>query len=159
LIQLNRLAEKFKAGERSGGAVPFGAKVRLVGVEGSQPDSTAFIKLMNEEMARAFLQMFMQLGQTGSGSRALGSAFIDWHKLTLEFIAQWFCSIFNEHVIEDDIDWNYGEDTEFVPILHWQWNEEIEQDPTQDLKKKVDEGKVSVPTDVNKDMREKSNAS
>jgi hypothetical protein len=149
LIILRRMAEKFKAGERSGGAVPFGAKVRLVGVEGSQPDANGFIKLMNEEMARAFLQMFMQLGQSASGSRALGSAFIDWHKLTLEFIAMWFASIFNEHVIEDDMDWNYPNE-EYAPILRWEWDEEdpSAQDPTQKLRDTIEEGKVQVPSDV-----------
>lgn len=155
LIVLNRMAEKWKGGDRSGGAVPYGAKVRLVGVEGSQPDAAGFVKLMNEEMARAFLQMFMQLGQSSSGSRALGSAFIDWHKMTLEYIANWFCDIFNEHVIEDIIEWNRGEEAEYAPRLRWQWNEEdtqdpngASQDPTQKLRQSLKDGKVQAPSDV-----------
>lgn len=147
---LARMASKWKGGDRSGGAVPFGAKVRLVGVEGSQPDSIGFVKLMNEEMARSFLQMFMQLGQSESGSRALGSAFIDWHKMTLEYIANWFCDIFNEHVIEDIIEWNRGEEAEYAPRLRWQWNEEdpSAEDPTQKLRQSVKDGKVQAPSDV-----------
>lgn len=150
LMVLNRMAENWKGGDRSGGAVPFGAKVRLVGVEGSQPDSIGFVKLMNEEMARAFLQMFMQLGQSESGSRALGSAFIDWHKMTLEYIANWFCDIFNEHVIEDIVEWNEGDDEEYAPRLRWQWNEEdpATEDPTQKLRQQVKDGKVQAPSDV-----------
>jgi hypothetical protein len=119
---LNQLMERFTAGERTGGAVPYGSKVRLIGVEGSQPDTVGFIKLMNEEMSRAFFEMFMQLGQTTSGSRALGQTFVDYHKLSIEYIASWFTQIFNEHVIEDDIEWN-NPTAEYAPLLCWHWNE------------------------------------
>jgi len=123
LDSLAAMMQKFVAGDRSGGAVPYGSNVRLIGVEGGQPDSVGFVKLMNEEMARSFFQMFMQLGQTTSGSRALGQTFVEYHKLVTEYLAQWFTMIFNEHVIEDDIDWNYGPDEEFAPLLAWKWDE------------------------------------
>lgn len=154
LIALDRMMEKFKAGTDSGGAVPYGTKVRLVGVEGTQPDTAGWIKLMNEEMARAFLMMFMQLGQSQSGSRALGETFVDYHKLTMEFIAQWISSIFTEHIIEDDWDWNYGEDEEFAPLLSWKWDEETDdgaeaaEDPAASLKKRVQKGEVQVDDEV-----------
>lgn len=137
IVALNRLMERFTAGERTGGAVPYGANVRLVGVEGGQPDTVGFIKLMNEEMARAFFQMFMQLGQTTSGSRALGQTFVDYHRLVIEYIAQWFSNIFNEHVIEDDVEWNDGPDAEYAPRLCWAWNEN-QIDPTQEQQNATD---------------------
>jgi hypothetical protein len=157
LIILNRLAERFKAGERSGGAVPAGARLRLVGVEGSQPDAVGFAKLMNEEMARAFLQMFMQAGQTGTGSRSTTESWIDWHKLTLEYIANWFANLFSEHVIEDDWEWNYGEEEEDVPVLRWKWDEQdvtapdaaqAAEDPAANLRQQIETGDVQVPEDV-----------
>jgi hypothetical protein len=123
LDALAAMMTKWVAGDRSGGAVPYGSNVRLIGVEGGQPDSVGFVKLMNEEMARSFFQMFMQLGQTTSGSRALGQTFVEYHKLVTEYLAQWFTMVFNEHVIEDDIDWNYGADEEFAPLLAWKWDE------------------------------------
>ena len=126
---LSQMAQKLMAGDRSGGAIPYGATLRLIGVEGGQPDTVAFVKLMNEEMARSFFQMFMQLGQTTSGSRALGETFVEYHKLVTEYLAEWFAGIFNEHVIEDDIDWNYGPDEEFVPILQWRWDDKTETNP------------------------------
>jgi hypothetical protein len=155
IIAFNRMAERFRGGERAGGALPSGAKLRLVGVEGSQPDAVGFIQLMNEEMARAFLQMFMILGQSQSGSRALGSTFVDWHKLTLEYIADWFTQIFNEHVIEDDWDYNYGEEVEEVPRLDWEWDDagtatpdnagaQAAEDPTANLRQQVQDGTVQV---------------
>jgi hypothetical protein len=111
------MTQKLVAGDRSGGAIPYGATLKLIGVEGGQPDTVGFIKLMNEEMARSFFQMFMQLGQSTSGSRSLGQTFVQYHKLVSEYIAQWFTMIFNEHVIEDDIEWNYGPSEEFAPLL------------------------------------------
>jgi hypothetical protein len=120
---LSEMTQRLIAGDRSGGAIPYGATLKLVGVEGGQPDTVEFVKLMNEEMARSFFQMFMQLGQTTSGSRALGSTFVDYHKLVIEYIAQWFTLIFNEHVIEDDVEWNYGPDEEFAPLLKWEWDD------------------------------------
>jgi len=120
---LENFAQRFVAGDKSGGAIPYGATMKLIGVEGTQPDTVGFIKLMNEEMARSFFQMFMQLGQTTSGSRALGQTFVQYHKLVTEYLAQWFSMIFNEHVIEDDIEWNYGPSEEYAPLLSWAWDE------------------------------------
>jgi hypothetical protein len=154
LIILNRLAERWNANSKSGGAIPAGGKLRLVGVEGSQPDAIGFAKLMNEEMARAFLQMFMQAGQTGTGSRSTTEAWIDWHKLTLEYIATWFAKIFNEHVIEDDWEWNYGEEEDDVPVLAWEWDEvtdagaEAAEDPKAELRRQVANDEIDAPEEV-----------
>lgn len=151
---LSDMMQKFVAGDRSGGAVPFGSVVKLLGVEGGQPDTVGFIKLMNEEMARSFFQMFMQLGQTTSGSRALGGTFVEYHKLVIEYIAQWYTQLFNEHVIEDDIDWNYGPEEEFCPLLCWKWDEvgsdrnpegpQAAENPTHQLQKLAKDGEIQV---------------
>lgn len=158
LALLERMAERFVAGDRSGGVIPYGAQLRLVGVEGGQPDSVGFIKLMNEEMSRAFFQMFMQLGQTTSGSRALGQTFVEYHKLVIEYIANWFVDIFNEHVIEDDVEWNYGPEEEFAPLLQWAWDEQgSDQNPegpdaanntTQGLERLATDGSIDLPDEI-----------
>jgi hypothetical protein len=141
IAALDRMCQNFKAGERAGGALPNGAKLRLVGVEGSQPNSVEFIKLCNEEMARSFLAMFMMLGQTETGSRSLGGTFLDFYLMAQKFIADWFCGIFNEHMIEDDVDWNWGEDVEFVPRLEYVDNR---VNPVAPLADKVANGDVQV---------------
>jgi hypothetical protein len=76
-------------------------------------------------MARKFMLMVMQLGQTRTGSRALGTTFVDFWASGMEAIAWWFSDIFNEYVIEDDIDWNFGEDTEQVPRLAFDFDPEL----------------------------------
>lgn len=149
---LSDMAQRIVAGDRSGGAIPYGSTLKLIGVEGGQPDTVGFIKLMNEEMARSFFQMFMQLGQSTSGSRALGETFVEYHKLVTEYLAQWFTMIFNEYVIEDDVDWNYGPDEEFAPLLAWKWDEvgsdrnpqgpQAAANPSHQLQQQAQTGKI-----------------
>lgn len=159
---LENMAQRFVAGDRSGGAIPYGAVLRLVGVEGSQPDAVGFVKLMNEEMGRAFFEMFMNLGQTTSGSRALGGTFVDYHKLVIEYIASWYAAIYNEHVIEDDMDFNDGEDEEYAPLLKWEWAQtetelnpqgpQAAANPSTELANRVRAGQVELPEDIREDF-------
>jgi hypothetical protein len=121
--QLNEMAKGFRIGDTSGGAVPSGAKLNVArGTNSSVVDS---IRYHDEAMARRFMLMVMQLGSTTTGSRALGSTFIDFWAHGLSAIAQWFADTFNEHVIEDDIDWNFGEDVDQVPILGYEYDPEF----------------------------------
>jgi len=50
------LAQQYKTGVASGGALPFGMKLRLVGVEGTTSDVLASIRYHDEAMARLMLQ-------------------------------------------------------------------------------------------------------
>lgn len=117
LIRLDSLMRRLRAGDMSGGAVPAGTKVTLTGTTGTLPDTLASIRLDNEEMARAWLAMFMQLGQTETGSRALGSEFIDFFSDAIDEMAYWFCGTFTGSVIENWWDWNVGEDEDATPQL------------------------------------------
>jgi hypothetical protein len=123
---LNQLAQSFRAGDMSGAATPAGAKLTLVGTTGSIPDTVNSIKMHDESMARAFLMMFVMLGQTQSGARALGESFIDYFTLTQETIALWVEDAVSEFLIEDWVDWNYGEDENTPRIEH-------ERNPDPDL--------------------------
>ena len=121
--ELNRMAQSFRVGDTAGGAVPAGAKFNIArGLQSSVIDSVIY---HDESMARKFMLMVMQLGQTRSGSRALGQTFADFWSAGLEAIAWWFCDTFNEFVLEDDIDWNWGEDVEQVPFLTFEVDPEI----------------------------------
>lgn len=150
---LDALARAFRAGSSAGGAIPHGTKLRLQGVEGTQPDSVGFMRFLNEEMARSFLMMFMQLSQTssGQGSYALGESWIDWFKLSQEAIAEWFIGTFNEHQIEDDVDWNFGEE-EPAPLLAYRVPEN--EAPTQSLADEIDDGEVEVDEETEELVKE-----
>lgn len=135
--QLNEMAKGFRIGDTSGGAVPSGAKLNVArGTNSSVVDS---IRYHDEAMARRFMLMVMQLGQTQTGSRALGATFIDFWAHGLAAIAQWFADTFNEFVIEDDIDWNWGEDVDQVPILGYEYDPEF---VATDFANMVDKGAI-----------------
>jgi hypothetical protein len=139
ITALNRMAQSFRVGDTAGGAVPAGAKFNIArGLQSSVIDSVIY---HDEAMARKFMLMIMQLGQTRSGSRALGETFVDFWSAGMEAIAWWFADTFNEHVIEDDIDWNWGEDVDQVPLLVFEFDPEL---MVQDLVALIGSGAIIV---------------
>lgn len=133
--ELDALARRFRVGEAAGAALPYGAQLKFAAAAGGD-GSVAYIKQQNEEMARAFLQMVNMLGQTNSGSRGLGDTFHDIVRIAQYTIAKWFCDTFNEHVIEDDVEWNEGPEEEFAPLLKF---EAGLQDPMEGFRDKLDD--------------------
>jgi hypothetical protein len=110
MTELNTLAQSYRAGEASGGAIPYGGRLRLVGVEGTLPDALPVIRYHDGSIAKNVLAQFLELGSTETGSRALGSAFIDFFLLALQAVAGSLASTMTEHVVEDIVDLNWGED-------------------------------------------------
>lgn len=119
LATASKLAQKLRVGQNAGAALPWGVDVDLKGVQGNLPDTLASIKYHDEAMARALLMMFLQLGQTESGSRALGSEFIDFFALSLHAIAKWYARIMTKHVCRDWVVWNVGEGAR-TPKIVWE---------------------------------------
>ena len=145
---LNQMAQSFRIGDTAGGAVPAGAKFQIArGTNSSVIDSVIY---HDEAMARRFMLMVMQLGQTRTGSRALGTTFAEFWAEGLEAIAWWFADTFNEHVIEDDIDWNWGEEVEQVPLLTFDFNPEY---VVADLVALISSGAVVVDTELENEIR------
>lgn len=118
--QLHQMMKKFQIGEESGAAVPFGTELKIAKGTGSDVSST--IKRFDEAMARRFLLQLMNLAQGGQniGSYALSETFEDSFLIGQRVIAQWYCDTMTEHVIEDLVDWNYGEDEPLAPRLTWE---------------------------------------
>lgn len=110
-----RIASDYRSGDSSGAAVPNGAKLRLQGVEGALPDAMPAIRYHDEQMARAVLAHFLNLG-TQTGSWALGSTFADFFVMSLQTLAQSIADTANQHIVEDLVDLNYGED-EPAPLI------------------------------------------
>lgn len=103
------MATAWRAGEAAGSAVPFGADLVLRGVEGTLPDADPAIRYHDEQIARAVLAHFLNLG-TQTGSWALGTTFADFFTLSLQTLAQQIADTVTSHVIEDLVDVNFGED-------------------------------------------------
>jgi phage gp29-like protein len=88
--------------------VPFGADLVLRGVEGTLPDADPAIRYHDEQIARAVLAHFLNLG-TQTGSWALGTTFADFFTLSLQTLAQQIADTATQHIIEDLVDANFGE--------------------------------------------------
>ena len=103
-----KIAKDFRAGEQSGASLRNGAKLELIGVTGDLPDTEKPIRYQDEQIARAVLAHFLNLG-TETGSWALGSTFADFFANSLNAVADQVADTFNQHVIEDVVDANWGE--------------------------------------------------
>jgi hypothetical protein len=108
-----------RANPDAGFGIPDGANLSVEGIKGSLPDRIASLRYHDEQMARDFLAMFMQLGTTESGSRALGITFADFFSLSVDATCDWYAAITSEYVIEDQVDWNFGVD-EQCPLMAWE---------------------------------------
>ena len=109
------IASGYRSGDSSGTAVPNGAKLRMQGVEGALPDAEPAIRYHDEQMARAVLAHFLNLG-TQTGSWALGSTFADFFVMSLQTLAQSIADTANQHIVEDLVDINFGEDV-VAPLI------------------------------------------
>jgi hypothetical protein len=117
---LDAMMRRFRIGENSGGALPFGAELHIAKGSGSDIDRT--IKRIDEAMARRFLLQLVNLAQGSSnvGSYSLSQTFEDFFLVGQRHIAQWYCDTMTAHVIEDICDLNYGEEEELTPQLTWE---------------------------------------
>lgn len=149
------LAQAFRVSEHGGGALPPGADLAVV--RGSASDVINSINYHDQQMARRFLMMLMQLGQTQTGSKNLGETFWDFFQLGQEGVADWFMGVFNEHVIEDWVDWNYGPEEKYVPKLIWERTEENQSLSVQGLVQLVDAGAIVVDTPLEEQLRDRYN--
>jgi hypothetical protein len=150
LEQLAALAVNFRVGERAGGAVPHGAKVNLV--RGGNSTVIESIRYLDESTARSFLAMFLMLGQTQTGSRALGEEFADFFGMAGDAVADWICDVTTDHVIEDDVDFNDGDAVQFIPRVVSQRDEDPELDAAT-LSQMVTSGVLTVDPDLEDHIR------
>jgi len=103
------LARGFRAGETAGASIPAGSKLELIGVTGKLPDTDKPIRYHDEQIARAVLAHFLNLG-TETGSWALGSTFADFFTGSLNAVARSISTVSQQHVVEDLVDLNFGAD-------------------------------------------------
>ncbi|VXB75472.1 phage portal protein family protein [Pseudoclavibacter sp. 8L] len=109
------LATGFRAGDAAGASIPNGATLELKGVTGDLPDTDKPIRYHDEQIARAVLAHFLNLG-TETGSWALGSTFANFFTDSLNAVAKHIADVTQQHVVEDLVDLNWGP-TERAPRL------------------------------------------
>lgn len=106
--KLADMAQSYRVGEHSGAGLPFGAKLELLGVKGNLPDIRSAITYHDQMIAISGLAHFLNL--SGGGSYALASVQESTFNDSVQTEAEWLASVFNDHVIEDLVDINFGPD-------------------------------------------------
>jgi hypothetical protein len=138
LARGSALAQSWRAGDAAGAAVPYGAQMQLLGVDGTLPDLQAQIRYHDEQIIQSVLAHFLKLG-TQTGSWALGSTFADFFTLSLQALGEEIADIATQHVVEDLVDVNWGE-SEPAPRLVFDEIGSRQQASAQAIKALVDAG-------------------
>ena len=113
-----KLAEELRAGENAGASLANGASLESRGVVGSLPDLDKQIRYYDEQIARGALANFLSLGGENSrGSYALGETFENFFQQSLQATAQAIATTFNQHVVEDLVDINWGPETRAPKVV------------------------------------------
>lgn len=102
------IATRFRGGMSAGAALPFGAKLEILGVQGNLPDLRQAIEYHDKQIALAGLAHFLNLDR--GGSYALASVQADVFVQSVQAIAEDIADVTNQHVIEDLLDSNYSID-------------------------------------------------
>ncbi len=101
------LAAAWRSGDESGAAIRHGASIELMGVKGTLPNADIPIRYHDEQIARAVLAHFLNLG-TETGSWALGSTFADFFTLSLQTVALEVADTATMHIVEDLVDFAFS---------------------------------------------------
>lgn len=108
LAEYEQIASRFRGGMSAGAALPYGAKLEILGVQGNLPDLRMAIEYHDKQIALAGLAHFLNLDR--GGSYALASVQADVFVQSVQAIAEDIADITNQHVIEDLLDSNYSID-------------------------------------------------
>lgn len=133
-----QIATGLRSGSNAGAAIKNGASLRMAGVDGDLPDAEPAVRYFDEQIARAVLAHFLNLG-TATGSWALGSTFADFFISSLQATAQQIADTATMHVVEDWVDLNFGPDEPAPRIVFDEIGSRMEA-TAQALKMLVDAG-------------------
>jgi hypothetical protein len=104
------------AHEKTGLSLPNGAEFKLVGIEGRLRDILPSLEYHRQQIATSCLAMFMELGQSHTGSRSLGESQTDFFLLATQNTADYIAHRIRNSTIRRLAMWNFGADAP-VPYL------------------------------------------
>lgn len=149
-----QLAQDWRSGAASGAAIPHGAHLDLVGVDGTLPDADTPIRYYDEQIAKAALLHFLNLGQqAGTGSYALGATFADFFTSSLQAVAEDVRDVAQQHVVEDLVDLNWDED-ETAPQLVFDEIGSHHEATAQAIKMLLDSGALFADRELEEHLRQ-----
>ena len=94
------LATSLRAGKTAGGAVPAGANLKLLGVNGQLVSPREAINYHDSMIMKASLAHFLNLEGQG-GSYALAETQNDFFIQNLQTAAEWIAGVASQHIVED----------------------------------------------------------
>ncbi|UPL13022.1 DUF935 domain-containing protein [Microbacterium galbinum] len=147
------IVKQARAGEAAGVSLSKGSTFQFVGVSGKLPDTDKPIRYYDEQIARAVLAHFLNLG-TETGSWALGSTFANFFTDSLNAVAQNVADVIQQHVIEDLVDLNWGPN-EPAPRLVPAAIGEQQQVTAEAIKGLIESGAVQVDDGLRAYVRDK----
>lgn len=140
-------ASAFRGGQESGAFVPAGADLKLLS-GGRSTGLIESLKYCDAMMAKSFLMMFIELGQTSTGSRALSESFVDFFADSQDALADDICSSINSSLMRLLAEWNGSED---VPMIVWRRRDN--QALNTELVQMVQSGIISVDSELEEWIR------
>lgn len=147
------IVKQARAGEAAGVSLSKGSTFQFVGVSGKLPDTDKPIRYYDEQIARAVLAHFLNLG-TETGSWALGSTFANFFTDSLNAVAQSMADVIQQHVIEDLVDHNWGPDEPAPRIVPAAIGEQ-QQITAEAIKVLIESGAVTVDDSLRAYVRDK----
>ena len=96
------------AHEKTGLSLPNGAVFKLVGIEGRIREILPSIQYHKQQIATSCLAMFMELGQSQTGSRSLGESQTDFFLLASQNTADYIAHQIRNATIRRLVLWNFG---------------------------------------------------
>ncbi len=106
--QAHLLASAIRSGDQAGVGLPHGFKYYLQGMTGGAPDTLAFIRYLDSQMAQMALASVLNLDASPNGSRALGETFVNLMLTSLKSIADEMSDVLTGLAIQM-VDYNWGE--------------------------------------------------
>ncbi len=138
---LAAIASNLRVGEDVGGSIPYGAKLELLGVKGTLPDTIASVRYDDEQMSKALASMVIDLAQTSNGSRGLGGTFADLLAMVHDGCAEWIAGTLTEQACALSVRFNEGEG---APVPRVVSTRDPDGDPSvEDLGRLVDAGLIT----------------
>ena len=108
--QIDAVLEGLQGSESAFASAKYIKDLKFLTIDGNSLEKLQnYMKYCDESIAKSAFQMFMSLGTSNTGSRALGDTFEGLYYNALEAMASEIESAINEQVIKRLIDWNYGE--------------------------------------------------
>lgn len=108
--EVDEMLENYRAGAQAYMRFPHGWEFEISGSgDGSRYDPMPTIKHHDEMIARNILAMWLSLGTTESGSRALGESMIEFFVFVLEHFAELICETVKRDIMTDLVCWNFGD--------------------------------------------------